>query len=79
MKVVVTLDNLRVPCLISGAVKIISFRSKDWKPDPGVVPTVAQSVQAGITIIQTDAQHVEMSDRGSDHIKQSIGRRSTNS
>jgi hypothetical protein len=42
-------------------------------PDPGVVPTVAQSVQAGIKIVQTNAQHVEMSDRGSDHIKESIG------
>ena len=73
VKAVVTLDNLRVPCLISGAVKILLFRSKDWKPDPGVVPTVAQSVQAGIKIVQTDAQHVEMSDRGSDQIKDSIG------
>lgn len=73
VKMVVTLDNLRVPCLISGTVKILSFRSKDWKPDRGVVPSEAQSTKAGIKIIQTEAQHVEMSDRGPDRIKDSIG------
>ena len=37
---VVTLDNLRVPFMIDGKFKILSFRSKDpvFKPDPGVVP-----------------------------------------
>jgi hypothetical protein len=74
VKMVVTLDNLRVPCLISGTAKILSFRSKDWKPDRGVVPSEAQSIKAGIKIVQTDAQHVEMSDRGPDRIKDSIGR-----
>ena len=73
VKRVVTLDNLRVPCLTSGTAKILSFRSKDWKPDRGVVPSEAQSIKAGIKIVQTDAQHVEMSDRGPDRIKESIG------
>jgi pimeloyl-ACP methyl ester carboxylesterase len=73
VRMVVTLDNLRVPCLTSGTVKILSFRSKDWKPDRGVVPSEAQSIKFGIKIIQTDAQHVDMSDRGPDRIKDSIG------
>jgi hypothetical protein len=73
VKMVVTLDNLRFPCLMSGKVKILSFRSKDWKPDPGVVPSEAQSAEAGIKIVQTDAQHVDMSDRGPDRVKQDIG------
>jgi hypothetical protein len=68
----VTLDNLRVPFLTSGATKILSFRSKDWKPDPGVVPDAKVAKQAGIDIIRTDAQHVEMSDRGPDRVKESI-------
>src|ERR1700704_2599867 len=40
VKKVVTLDNLRVPFLTDGKIKILSFRSKDlvFKPDPGVVP-----------------------------------------
>jgi pimeloyl-ACP methyl ester carboxylesterase len=51
VRMVVTLDNLRVPCLTSGTVKILSFRSKDWKPDRGVVPSKAQSIKSGIKII----------------------------
>src|SRR6516165_11233530 len=40
VKKVVTLDNLRVPFLTDGKIKILSFRSKDpvFKADPGVVP-----------------------------------------
>jgi hypothetical protein len=71
VKRVVTLDNLRVPFLMNGP-QILSFRSKDWKPDPGVVPDRADSKQAGIEVVQTDAQHVQMSDRGPDSIKESI-------
>ena len=71
VKRVVTLDNLRVPFLTKGP-KILSFRSKDWKPDPGVVPDSAASKQAGIEVIQTEAQHVEMSDRGPDTVKEKI-------
>jgi hypothetical protein len=71
VKRVVTLDNLRVPFLMKGP-KILSFRSKDWKPDVGVVPDSAASKQAGIEVIQTEAQHVEMSDRGPDTVKEKI-------
>jgi pimeloyl-ACP methyl ester carboxylesterase len=41
VKKVVTLDNLRVPFLTDGKIKILSFRSKDpvFKADPGVVPS----------------------------------------
>ena len=68
---VVTLDNLRVPFVMHGP-KILSFRSDDWKPDPGVVPDKAASKAAGIEVIQTDAQHVQMSDRGPDSVKEKI-------
>jgi hypothetical protein len=72
VKMIVTLDNLRVPCLMSGTARILSFRSRDWRPDPGVVPTEAQSIRAGIKIVQTNARHIEMSDRGPDRLKESI-------
>ncbi len=68
---VVTLDNLRVPFITSGP-KILSFRSRDWKPDPGVVPDDESAKNAGMTIIRTDAQHTDMSDRGPDSVKQNI-------
>ncbi len=68
---IVTLDNLRVP-FFSGGPKILSFRSKDWKADPGVVPDDAEAKKAGMEIIRTDAQHTDMSDRGPDSVKQSI-------
>jgi hypothetical protein len=71
VKRVVTLDNLRVPFVMHGP-QILSFRSKDWKPDPGVVPDKDASKAAGIEVVQTDAQHVQMSDRGPDSIKESI-------
>lgn len=69
---VVTLDNLRVPFLMSGRQKILSFRSNDWKPDPGVVPGDALCKENDIEVVQTDAQHTQMSDRGPASVKQKI-------
>ena len=70
---IVTLDNLRFPCLLSGKARILLFRSNDWKPDPGVVPSELQSEEAGVTIVRTNVPHVEMSDRGQNRFKDSIG------
>jgi hypothetical protein len=74
VKKVVTLDNLRVPFLTEGKFKILSFRSKDpvFKADPGVVPDDDICEQAGITVVKTGFQHVDMSDRGPDRVKTSI-------
>ncbi len=74
VKKVVTLDNLRVPFLTEGKFKILSFRSKDpvFKADPGVVPDDDICEQAGITVVNTGFQHVDMSDRGPDNVKTSI-------
>ncbi len=69
---VVTLDNLRVPFLMSGRQKILSFRSNDWKPDPGVVPGDELCKENDIEVVQTDAQHTQMSDRGPASVKQKI-------
>jgi hypothetical protein len=71
---VVTLDNLRVPFVTSGFAKILTFRSKDpqFKTDPGVLPDPKVANQAGIEIVDTGAQHTEMSDRGPDSVKARI-------
>jgi hypothetical protein len=74
VKKVVTLDNLRVPFLTDGKVKILSFRSKDpvFKADPGVVPSDEICAKAGIKVVRTEFQHTELSDRGPEHVKASI-------
>lgn len=71
VKKVVTLDNLRVPFLTSGP-KILSVRSRDWKPDPGVVPDDEVAKSHGMTIVRTEASHTDMSDRGPETVKQQI-------
>ena len=71
---VVTLDNLRVPFVLSGKLKILSFRSQDpnFKTDPGVLPTAQQAKTDGIDIVHTKFQHTWMSDRGPDSAKERI-------
>ncbi|MDB5505040.1 MAG: hypothetical protein JWR89_4942 [Tardiphaga sp.] len=74
VKKVVTLDNLRVPFMTDGKFKILSFRSQDavFKPDPGVVPDDDICEKLGITVVNTGAQHTDMSDRGPDTLKTKI-------
>ena len=71
---VVTLDNLRVPFVLSDKVKILSFRSKDpnFPTDPGVLPTSQQAMADDISIIKTQFQHTWMSDRGPESAKARI-------
>ena len=71
---VVTLDNLRVPFVLSDKMKILSFRSEDphFQADPGVLPTPAQAKADGIDIVQTKYQHTWMSDRGPENAKEAI-------
>ena len=71
---VVTLDNLRVPFVTSGKFKILSFRSHDpvFKADPGVVPSSDECEKDGITVVNTNFQHNDMRDTGSEEAKSSI-------
>jgi hypothetical protein len=68
---VITLDNLRVPFVHGSKVKILSFRSDDpnFKTDPGVLPT---SKTNSISIIKTQFQHTDMSDRGPYAVRERI-------
>ncbi len=72
----VTLDNLRVPFMTDGRFKILSLRSHDpqFKTDPGVIPDEAMRKKAGITVVNTNLQHTEMSDRGPEAAKAQIER-----
>jgi hypothetical protein len=71
---VITLDNLRVPFVLSDRMKILSFRSKDpnFKTDPGVLPAPAQAESGGIDIVDTGALHTDLSDRGPQSVKEKI-------
>lgn len=71
---VITLDNLRVPFVLSDKLKILSFRSKDpnFKTDPGVLPSPEQAKADGIDIVNTPFQHTNMSDRGPYLVKERI-------
>jgi pimeloyl-ACP methyl ester carboxylesterase len=69
---VVSLDNIRVPFMTDGKFKILSFRSNNFKPDPGVVPSQDICEKAGITVVKTEFQHDFMRDDGPDEAKSSI-------
>ena len=71
---VITLDNLRVPFVLSDKLKILSFRSKDpnFKADPGVLPTPEQARADGVDIVNTQFRHTDMSDRGPYSVKDRI-------
>ena len=71
---VITLDNLRVPFVLNGKMKILSFRSDDpqFKTDPGVLPTPEQAKAGGIDIVKTPFQHTWMSDRGPENAREQI-------
>jgi hypothetical protein len=68
---VITLDNLRVPFVLSDKLKILSFRSDDpnFRTDDGVLPAAQQD---GVDIVKTKFQHTDMSDRGPDAVKERI-------
>ena len=71
VKKVITRDNLRMPFITDGKFRMLSFRSRDpvFKADPGVVPDPDVGENSGITMVQTEYQHIDMSDRGPDHVK----------
>ena len=70
---VITLDNLRVPFVLTKDLKILSFRSKDpnFRTDPGVLPPPGTN-DKNVDIINTGALHTQLSDRGPDSVKERI-------
>jgi predicted dienelactone hydrolase len=69
---VITLDNIRVPVLMAGKQRILTLRSGNFKPDPGVVPTQDAAEDAGVEVVQTEFQHDHFSDRGPDSTRDRV-------
>jgi hypothetical protein len=69
---VITLDNIRVPVLMAGKQRILTLRSNNFKPDPGVVPTPDAAEDAGVEVVQTEFQHDHFSDRGPDFTRNRV-------
>lgn len=74
VKKVITLDSLRVPFITDGKFRIMTFRSEDpaFKPDPSVVPDARVCEMFGITVVQTEYRHTDLSDRGPDNAKMTV-------
>jgi hypothetical protein len=66
---VITLDNIRVPLLMTGRSRILSLRSSNFRADPGVVPPADAADNAGVEVVHTDFQHDHFSDRGPDTVR----------
>ena len=58
--------------MMSGKARILSLRSSNFKPDPGVVPSDEACEDAGIEVVKTDFQHDHFSDRGPDSVKEKV-------
>lgn len=70
---IVTLDNRRVPIPLSKSLKVLSLRSSDMPPIPGIVPGAKERAEFQVKVVQlSDAKHDEMDDAGSEATKQNI-------
>jgi len=63
-RVVITLDNLRVPLPRASSPKIFSIRSTDQHADAGVLPTEDEQKHFHIKIVQMNIKHIEMGGLG---------------
>jgi hypothetical protein len=73
LSAIVTLDNRRVPIPLSRSLSVLSLRSSDMPPVPGVVPGAKERAEYPIKIVQlANAKHDEMDDAGSDATKRNI-------
>lgn len=71
-KVVITLDNRRVPFPRSNHPKIFSIRSSDQPSDPGVLPSEEEQKKYNITIVKVNTPHNDMGGTGTETQKWEI-------
>ncbi len=72
---IITLDQLRVPLPRTTELKVYSLRSSDKQADEGVLPTVEEQKQFGITVINLlNIEHNDMNDFGENKKKRVIRR-----
>jgi len=73
-KIVITLDNRRVPLPRSKSPRVFSIRSVDQPADPNVLPSDKEQKKYRITIVKVNTKHNDMGGMGTDAQKQEINR-----
>jgi len=71
-KIVITLDNRRVPIPRTRHPKILSIRSADQPADPGVLPTAEEQKKYRINIVGTGIKHNDMGGHATEDQKKEI-------
>jgi predicted dienelactone hydrolase len=71
-KIVITLDNRRVPIPRADHPKIFSIRSSDQPADPGVLPSVEEQKKYKIKIVKVNTIHNDMGGMGTEAQKKEI-------
>jgi len=73
-KIVITLDNRRVPLPRSASPRVFSIRSADQPADPNVLPSEEEQKKYRIRIVKVNTTHNDMGGMGTDAQKQEINR-----
>lgn len=73
VKSIITLDHRRVPLPRKKEISILSIRGSDFPADDGVLPTVQESTDYDICVIEIpESKHNDMSDDGPAWLKEKI-------
>lgn len=73
VKSIITLDHRRVPLPRTKEISILSIRGSDFPADDGVLPTVQESTDYDICVIEIpESKHNDMSDDGPTWLKEKI-------
>jgi len=73
VKSIITLDHRRVPLPRKKEISILSIRGSDFPADDGVLPTVRESNDYDICVIEIpESKHNDMSDDGPEWLKEEI-------
>ncbi len=72
-RILVTLDNRRVPLPRAGKTRVLSIRASDFRADPGVIPT-GEELESTDSCVLTiaGARHNDMQDAGPADLKTAI-------
>jgi dienelactone hydrolase len=71
-KIVISLDNRRVPFPRSASPRVFSIRSSDQLADPNVLPTLQEQKKYKIKIVKVNTTHNDMGGLGTEAQKQEI-------
>jgi pimeloyl-ACP methyl ester carboxylesterase len=70
---VITLDHRRMPIPRTRQPRFLSLRADELPANPGVLPSPDEAQSLGISVIQLkNAKHIELSDQGSDELKERV-------